>query len=619
MRNSPVARVALVVAATLATFACGADSVSRPKPQRLSADDVPAAIPRLFITEVMPDPTKVADAAGEWFEIFNAGTDPVDLNGYKITSGPTGSETHTIASSVVVPATGFVVLGNNANSATNGGVNEAYSYGTSITLNNSNTDWLTIKMPDGTLVDSIAYAVRTDGVPASFTPPSGASRAVIDINVDHTIVAGSNWKTSPATETYGLGDRGTPGSGPYGPVTPPGPVVTVNVTPSPASVAIGATKQLTATGLDDQGHTSPTTFTWESSMPAVATVDATGKVTGMALGTTTITATSANSVAGSTTLTVTEANGVASISIAINTPASAPVNFTKPAFATVRDANNVVISPPPTLTWSSSNPAIATVDALGYITGVAPGSVTIKAAAANGVFGSASFTVDAGDAATTAIYRNHLEFGTPTDATPADELIISKRQYVLSYNKNRGGPNWVSWDLNATQFGPAPRCDCFSSDQTLPSDVYHVVDFDYRNGGYDRGHMAQSESRTTTEQENAATFLLTNILPQAAENNQGPWSQFENYLNDLVRTGGKEVYVIAGGEFGAAPPTLKNEGKVAIPDYTFKIAVILPAGQGLANVHSVSDLQVIAVRMPNRIEAGGPASAVGIRNTPWQT
>jgi PKD repeat protein len=131
--------------------------------------------------------------------------------------------------------------------------------------------------------------------------------------------------------------------------------------------------------------------------------------------------------------------------------------------------------------------------------------------------------------------------------------------------------------------------------------------------------MVQSESRTTTLTENSSTFLLTNILPQAAENNQGPWSRLENQLNDMVRTGGKEIYVVAGGIYAPTPPTLKNEGKVAVPDYTWKIAVILNAGQGLGDVRSPSDLQVVAVRMPNRIGVTGPASATGIRNTPWET
>ncbi|HEY0038298.1 MAG TPA: lamin tail domain-containing protein, partial [Longimicrobium sp.] len=116
-----------------------------------------SALPPLVITEVMADPSKVADGSGEWFEVYNGGTVPVDLNGWRIKSGPTGSETHTINTSVVVPARGFVVLGNNLNTGTNGGVNQAYSYAGAITLNNSNTDWLVLSTPTGTLVDSVSY------------------------------------------------------------------------------------------------------------------------------------------------------------------------------------------------------------------------------------------------------------------------------------------------------------------------------------------------------------------------------------------------------------------------------------------------------------------------------
>ena len=403
-----------------------------------------------------------------------------------------------------------------------------------------------------------------------------------------------------------------------------GPVTTVAISPAASTMFLGTPKQFTAVGTDANGRTSPTTFTWTSSdesvvkfnIPAVGLASAPG-----GQGTVIITATAANGVAGTTTVFVTEPGGAFSVSIAVNTPRQAPVGYTKPAFPTVRDANNAVISPPPTLTWSSSNPSIATVDALGYITGVAPGAVTIKATAANGVFGSTDFTVIPADAPTTAIYRNHLEFGTPTDDTPADEHLLVRRQSVSSYNRNRGGPNWVSWDINASHFGAAPRCDCFSADQTLPSDFYHVVDFDYRNSGYDRGHVVQSESRTTTDQENASTFLLTNILPQGGENNQGPWSRFENYLNDRARGVGespKEIYVIAGGVYAPVPGTLKNEGKVAIPDYTWKVAVIVPAGKGLADIHTSGDLEVIAVEMPNLTTPGVPASSFGIRNNPWE-
>ncbi len=610
----------LVVLAVLLT-ACTADSPLAPTE---TPDAGPmlsgGAVPQLLITEIMADPTKVADASGEWFEVFNAGADPVDLAGWRIVSGPSGSEQHVIAASIPVASGGFAVIGNNTNSGTNGGVTEQYSYGTVIALNNSNTDWLVLKLADGTVIDSVSYSAHSGAtvVAPTYSPTAAASRVMLDPAVDNTLLSGPNWANTPTGTTYGLGDRGTPGTGSYVTLVPPGPVVTVTVSPDPATATLGGTRTFSASGRDSAGRPSPSSYSWASTDTTIATIGATtGIATGVGLGTVIIIATSANGVSSSAQLTVSPPV-VGSITVAINTPRQVPIGYVKPAFPTVKDAGGVTISPAPSLTWTSSDPSIAGVDTLGYITGYAVGSVTIRATAANGVFGSTTFSVIPATAPTSAIYRDHLAFGMPVDATPGDDLILGKPQYVVGFSNARGGPAWVSWDLNGSQFGAAPRCDCFSPDLTLPAGATRVVDFDYRNGGYDRGHMVQSESRTTTDQENATTFILTNILPQAAENNQGPWSKFENFLNDLVRTGGKEVWVIAGGQYAAVPKTLKNEGKVQIPDYTWKVAVILPAGASPASVHGITDLQVIAIRMPNLVGATGPASATGIRDLPWQ-
>lgn len=300
-------------------------------------------------------------------------------------------------------------------------------------------------------------------------------------------------------------------------------------------------------------------------------------------------------------------NGVTTVSISINAPRQIPAGYTKPAFPTARNGAGQTVTGA-TFTWTSSDPSIAAVDSLGYINGLSVGTATITATT-NGVSGSAQITILEAEVPTTAVYRNHLEFGVPQGAAG---VAVNKREFASSYSETRGGPNWVSWNINATQFGAAARCDCFTADQTLPSSVYKVVDFNYRNGGYDRGHMVQSESRTATFQENAATFLMTNILPQAGENNQGPWVQFENHLNDLARQQGKEIYVVAGGEYTANPATLKNEGRVQVPAWTWKVAVIVDGGEGLDDVHGTGDLKVLAIRMPN-----DTATARGIRNNPW--
>src|SRR5262249_51406653 len=103
----------------------------------------------------------------------------------------------------------------------------------------------------------------------------------------------------------------------------------------------------------------------------------------------------------------------------------------------------------------------------------------------------------------------------------------------------------------------------------------------------------------------------------------GPWEKFELFLNDMAQHQNKEIYVVAGPQWGPTAHTLKNQGNVGIPDFTWKVAVILSAGQGLADVHSSQDLQVLAVRMPNLSSAdaatGSPgSSAAGNLNAPWQ-
>ncbi|HEX8276320.1 MAG TPA: DNA/RNA non-specific endonuclease [Longimicrobiaceae bacterium] len=207
------------------------------------------------------------------------------------------------------------------------------------------------------------------------------------------------------------------------------------------------------------------------------------------------------------------------------------------------------------------------------------------------------------------VYRSHVEFGTPRDSTPADDHLMEKRQYALSYNPRLNVANWVSWNLNRTHFGDEPRSPAFTSDPELPARFTRVVSSDYTGSGYSRGHLVRSEERTATPQDNASTFLLTNILPQTQDLNGGPWLGLERWLQEQAQRAGQEIYVVAGGIFPAQPRTLNGRGRVAIPTRTWKIAVLLPFGRGLADVKTARDLRVVAVDMPNEN---------GIATKPWR-
>lgn len=202
----------------------------------------------------------------------------------------------------------------------------------------------------------------------------------------------------------------------------------------------------------------------------------------------------------------------------------------------------------------------------------------------------------------------HLTLGNPSNASSInnDDYLMQKPQYALSYNKSKAIPNWVSWQLNKSWLGDAPRQNNFRPDDTLPSSWYHVKSSDYTNSGYDKGHMTPSADRNKTVEDNSATFLMTNILPQAPDNNQGPWADLEDYCRELVNQQGKELYIISGG-YGTKGTIAKE--KITVPANTWKVIVVLDRpGLGVKGV--TSNTRVIAVIMPN---------SQGIRDKDWKT
>src|SRR6266498_6085269 len=169
------------------------------------------------------------------------------------------------------------------------------------------------------------------------------------------------------------------------------PVASVEVTPATASVPVGGTVQLTARPKNAAGNPlTGRTLTWQSSAAAVASVDASGLVTGQAAGgPVTITATSEGK-AGTAAVTVT-AIPVASVEVAPAT-ASVPVGGTAQLTATPKDAAGNLLTGR-TVTWQSSDAAVASVDASGLVTGKSLGGPVTITATSEGKTGTAAGTI----------------------------------------------------------------------------------------------------------------------------------------------------------------------------------------------------------------------------------
>ncbi|GHA79942.1 DNA/RNA non-specific endonuclease [Pontibacter akesuensis] len=202
--------------------------------------------------------------------------------------------------------------------------------------------------------------------------------------------------------------------------------------------------------------------------------------------------------------------------------------------------------------------------------------------------------------------EEQLLLGNPSGATAEksnqSNYLITKPQYVLSYSRERGTPNWVSWHVTQDWLGTADRQDDFRADPALPEEWYHVTASSYRGSGFDRGHNTPSADRTKTAADNSATFLMTNMIPQAPKSNQELWANLEDYTRGLVRQG-MEVYVVMGsygrggtGSNGSAK-TIDN-GRITVPSRIWKVLVLLPEGNNdLERIDSST--RVIAVDTPN--------------------
>ena len=198
----------------------------------------------------------------------------------------------------------------------------------------------------------------------------------------------------------------------------------------------------------------------------------------------------------------------------------------------------------------------------------------------------------------TPIPSEHLTMGNPsnavTDVSQPNNYLMDKPQYTMSYSRDNGGPNWVSWHLDNSWLGSTPRQDDFRADTTLPAGWYRVQATDFSGSGFDRGHMCPSADRTITVTANSATFLMTNMIPQLPANNQGVWANLESYSRTLVSQG-NELYIISGGQ--GLQYFIAN-GHVAVPAQTWKVIIVLPAGSNDVSRVTTST-RTIAVVMPN--------------------
>ena len=171
--------------------------------------------------------------------------------------------------------------------------------------------------------------------------------------------------------------------------------------------------------------------------------------------------------------------------------------------------------------------------------------------------------------------KSSEEFGNAFLPASTTSSIISHSSYTLSYSERHEQAEWVAYelkrsDLSNNQF-ERPYFNEDKSVKTKSADWRN-----YRNSGYDRGHLCPAGDRRYSSEAYTETFLTSNISPQDREFNAGIW----NRLEQKVRYWAKKydgVYVVTGGVLKGNLETLGYEN-VSVPNEFYKIVVDVTNG-----------------------------------------
>ena len=150
-----------------------------------------------------------------------------------------------------------------------------------------------------------------------------------------------------------------------------------------------------------------------------------------------------------------------------------------------------------------------------------------------------------------------------------EQQIIEHLGYTVSYNQEWHLPNWVAYELTASEVeGDISRSDKFLPDPQVKGDP--VVTKDYSGSGYDRGHMAPAGDMRWSEQAMKESFYMTNICPQNHNNNAGDWKDLEELVRDLAHKY-KCIYICCGPIVTDTTLTIGTVRKIVVPQSFYKV------------------------------------------------
>lgn len=165
------------------------------------------------------------------------------------------------------------------------------------------------------------------------------------------------------------------------------------------------------------------------------------------------------------------------------------------------------------------------------------------------------------------------EFFLPTSTTGQ---VVHHKGYSLSYSEAHEQPEWVAYELKKSDLSNSHfKRPYFEIDSAVKTGAAHWRN--YKNSGYDRGHLCPAGDRKYSKAAHDETFLTSNISPQEHNFNAGIW----NTLEQKVRYWASKydgVFVVTGGVLKGDMQTIGSEN-VAVPNAFYKVLIDTNSGE----------------------------------------
>jgi len=159
----------------------------------------------------------------------------------------------------------------------------------------------------------------------------------------------------------------------------------------------------------------------------------------------------------------------------------------------------------------------------------------------------------------------HTGLGIPSEA---DQLLY-REGYTAGYDYEKKVASWVAYCITAENVNKVfERSNNFQPDLEIPEN--HRAELsDYKNSGYDRGHLTPNATVDFSQNSMEESFLLSNMASQLAGFNRAGWKGLEEEVRDWANER-EGLYVVTGTLFEGEYQTI-GENKIGVPTHFYKI------------------------------------------------